>query len=145
MSGAGLAQLYRLLSVSETSPLTAHDVFERAAQNDKIALETIDRFWTFLADTVSDLISLLAPVTAVTFTGGVILKNGDNWRKSGFQQRFDQMQSQRNNLKPVAFKLLDIDYPDLRGLYQFATSGHDALTAPEMSAEQKPDTRYQQA
>ena len=118
ISGAGLAFVYEAL---HGGPAIAPDqVGERIAAGEAAALDTLDVFFQLLGTVASNLALTFAAFGGVYIGGGITPRYVEQFRSSGFRQRFEDKGRYRAFLADIPTWVITAEQPALRGLAAFA-------------------------
>ena len=118
ISGAGLAFVYGAL---DGGPAIAPDmVGERIAAGEAVALEALDVFFQLLGTVASNLALTFAAFGGVYIGGGITPRYVEQFRSSGFRQRFEDKGRYRAFLADIPTWVITAEQPALRGLAAFA-------------------------
>ncbi|CAM2162539.1 Glucokinase [Paraburkholderia sacchari] len=119
-AGPGLELIYRALAGRENLPVAAHAnpayVVERAHAGDTLALETVECFCGILGGFAGSLALTLGALGGVYVGGGVALKLGELFTRSGFRTRFEAKGRFSTYLESVPTYLITADYPAFLGV-----------------------------
>ena len=118
ISGAGLAFIYTALNGGpDRAP---EEVGTRIAAGEPAALDALDVCFQLLGTVASNLALTFAAFGGVYIGGGIAPRFLDEFKASGFRQRFEDKGRYRHFLADIPTWLITADQPALRGLAAFA-------------------------
>ena len=118
VSGAGLAFVYGALHSG--TALAPDEVGTRIAAGEAEALEALDVFFQLLGTVAGNLALTFAAFGGVYIGGGITPRYVEQFRSSGFRQRFEDKGRYRAFLAGIPTLVITARQPALRGLAAFA-------------------------
>ena len=118
VSGPGLSFLHEAL---HGGPAISGEVFgERVLAGDQQAAATLEVFFRLLGTVAGDVALTLGAFGGVYIGGGIVRRYADQFRRSGFRDRFEAKGRYEKYLDAIPTWVITAEFPALTGLLEYA-------------------------
>ena len=123
LSGMGLENIYEALSHREgvIKRITAEEIGAALADNDPIALATLEQFFVYLGRVVGDLILSVEARGGIYIAGGIVPRYLAQIQRSGFRDAMKAKGRMGNLVAAIPTFVMTAQYPGLMGCANYAS------------------------